>query len=74
MEANEREELFKKMREVIGTPEYEAYHKAVVEEGIERTDESMRLFWESASYEMEFVEGESVDDCVTGNIEAMEGE
>ena len=28
----------------------------------------------SKSFEMEYAEDESVDDCVTGNIEAMESE
>jgi hypothetical protein len=74
MEPHEWQKLHEQAHAAFGTPEYLEYHKKVVEEGVARTDEAMRTHWEGMSYEMEFVEGESVEDCVTGNIEAMEGD
>ena len=57
---------------ICRSPEYKKYHRAVVKELTARTDKSMREFWNMCSYEDSFVEGESVDDCVTAQIEAMD--
>ena len=64
-------DIFKKANEAAKTPEYEEYKRKVVAIGVERLGAAYRTMWESWSYELEFVEGETPEHCVTANIEAM---
>jgi hypothetical protein len=53
---------------------YEDYRKAVVDQLVTEMGEDWRHVWETASFDMEFEDGLTVDDCITAQIEAMEGD
>jgi len=63
-----------KAHNALETPAYKEYHNRVVAEGVKQTSEEMRTVWEAMSYELEYVEGYTVEDVVGSNIDAMEND
>lgn len=71
-QAPERWECLHKLQdEALKTPEYKAYEKAIVEEGVKRMGEDWRKFWETMSFEDGFCEDLTVEEEVDGQIDAM---
>lgn len=58
--------------ESLKTPEYLEYEKAVITEGVRRYGEGSRVTWASFSYEDSFCEGDTPEECIDAQIEAME--
>ncbi len=58
-------------QESFGYPEQ--YHKDVVGACVDRSGEHNREFWDGCSYEVEFAEGMTPDECADAQIEAMQG-
>lgn len=58
---------------MMRTPEYEIYHKRVVEALVKKTDESYRHMWDiECEYLQEFEDGEDPEIVAQANIDAME--
>jgi hypothetical protein len=53
------------------TPEYDAYYKSVVAEGVLRYGDNTKGFWEGFSYEHEFLEEHTLEECIDDQVDAM---
>ena len=59
--------------DVVESRGYKKYCKDVIKEGIKQLGRKSLLIWKQMSYEMEYIEGISAEECVEGNIDAMNG-